>query len=209
MLDFVDARLEFDALARQSIDVRRGEHGVRLRNPLGIGLLLGVDDVVEGGQTLAPVLQVLAHVIEFAIVLEAFLKIVAREQLIQVAGFGRIGQMLQLPIPGDRILLIVAEQPIEQPKPRLAWLSATRRFPAIASGWMEKRAQLLLLPLKRLIFSSRRLCRLLRNRMASNLYMELLRRSPEIELRASQMPGSKPSRLPPANCHGSVRIQRL
>ena len=62
------------------------EHRVGLRHALGVGALARVEHVVEGDDAVLPLGERAAHEREIAVVLQAFLEIVAGQQVVEVAG---------------------------------------------------------------------------------------------------------------------------
>jgi hypothetical protein len=113
-LDLVDARLEFHALLRQTVEIGRRHDGIGLRHALVVRLLARVEHVIVGRHIPAPAVQIAAHVVELAIILQPFLKLVAREERVQIPRFGGVRQRAELPIPGQGVLLVVVQQPVEQ-----------------------------------------------------------------------------------------------
>ena len=79
--DLVDARFEIHALLRQSIQIGRRQDRVGLRHAPVVGFLARIEHVVVGGNIVAPVVQIAAHEIEFAVILQTFLEFVAGQQL--------------------------------------------------------------------------------------------------------------------------------
>ncbi len=109
-LDFVDARFEIHALLRQAVEIGRRHDGIGLRHALRYRPPGGYPACHRRLRyVLAPGVQIAAHEIELAVILQAFLKFIARQQRVQVARFGSIGHGGQLPIPGQRVLLVVIQ----------------------------------------------------------------------------------------------------
>ena len=112
--DLVDARFEVHALLRQAIQIGRGQYGIGLRHAPVVGFLARIEHVVIGGDIVAPIVQIAAHEIELAVVLQTLLEFIARQQRVQIARLGRVRQIGELPIPGQRVFLVVVQQAIEQ-----------------------------------------------------------------------------------------------
>ena len=77
----------------------RGEQRVRTRQPLGVGALARLDHVLEGGHALVPASERAVQEQQVAVVLQSLLEVVSGQHRVQVAGLGRIGEVLQLPEP--------------------------------------------------------------------------------------------------------------
>ncbi len=97
-----------------AVEIGRRHDGVGLRHAPLVRLLARIEHVVVGRYVIAPIVQIAAHIIELAIILQAFLEFVARQQRVQVARLGCVGQSRQLPVPGQRVFLVVVEQAVEQ-----------------------------------------------------------------------------------------------
>ena len=82
---------------------------------LSIGAAARVDHVLEGVDAERPRREIALHEPQVAIVLQAFLEFVRREQVIEVARLRRVRQVLQLPVPADLVALVVRDDGVEQP----------------------------------------------------------------------------------------------
>ena len=104
--DLVELPAGVGALRAVLVEPARGEHRVGLRHALGVGALARVEHVVEGDDAVLPLRQRAAEEGEIAVVLEAFLEIVAGEQVVQVARLRRVRQLTQLPEPAVVVVLV-------------------------------------------------------------------------------------------------------
>ena len=68
----------------------------------------------ERGDAQRPGREIALHEQQVAIVLQAFLELVRREQVIQIARLGRVRQRGELPVPADLVGLVVGDDRLEQ-----------------------------------------------------------------------------------------------
>ena len=89
------------------------EARVDARQPLHVRALARVENVVERAEALGPAVEIAIELEQVAIVLEPFLKTVAREQLVEIAALDGIRNALEPPVPARslvRDVLALAEQ---------------------------------------------------------------------------------------------------
>ncbi len=113
-----DGRLELGlqriapAIDGRDVDGRKARIGCG--QALRERLLARVDHVREGAKAVGPRVQVPGHRIERAVVLQAFLELVAREQVIEVARFRRIRQLRELAEPAFAAVAAGLQGGVEQ-----------------------------------------------------------------------------------------------
>ena len=77
LFDFIDPRFEVDPFPGERIEIGRSHDRIGLRHALVVSFLAGVEHVVERRDVIPPAVEVTAHEMEFAIILEPFLELVA------------------------------------------------------------------------------------------------------------------------------------
>ncbi len=110
----LSSRLQRQVALLQLADRVRSQQRVGARQPLGVGALARLDHVLEGDHAVAPAIQGAAHEHQVAVVLQALLEVMPGEQRVQVAGLGRIRQVLQLPEPAIARVLVLDQHALQQ-----------------------------------------------------------------------------------------------
>ena len=113
-LDLHEAGLVRDTLGCERIEVDAVETALDRGQALLVGALACIENVVEGAEALRPLAEVLTQIQQVSIVLQAFLKFVRRDELVQITRLGRVGEIVQAPIPARCVGHTIAKQLVDE-----------------------------------------------------------------------------------------------